>query len=58
MTELIAWSRNLAWGFPKHPPFAALIVRGWFAVFPIADWTYYLFAIVTVAVALWIAWEL
>ena len=26
MTELIAWSRDLAWGY-KHPPLAALIVH-------------------------------
>ncbi len=58
MTELIAWSRNLAFGFPKHPPFAAIVVRGWFAWFPIDDWSYYLLGILTAAVALWIAWQL
>lgn len=58
MTELIAWSRDLALGYPKHPPLAATIVRGWFAFFPIADWTYYLLGIVTAATTLWIAWLL
>lgn len=58
MTELIAWSRDLALGFPKHPPFAAIVVRGWFAIFPTADWAYYLLAISTSTIALWIAWEL
>jgi hypothetical protein len=58
MTELIAWSRDLAFGYPKHPPFAAIVVRGWFAVFPIADWTYYLLAILTATVTLWIGWQL
>jgi hypothetical protein len=24
MPELIAWSRDFAFGFPKHPPFAAI----------------------------------
>ena len=57
MTELIAWSRNLALGYPKHPPFAAIIVRGWFALFPIADWTFYLLAMATATLALWIAWK-
>jgi hypothetical protein len=57
MTELIAWSRDLALGFPKHPPFAAIVVRGWFAIFPITDWTYYLLAILTPTLALWIAWQ-
>ena len=58
MTELIAWSRDLAFGFPKHPPFAAIIVRGWFAWFPIDDWAYYLLAILTPTMTLWIAWQL
>jgi hypothetical protein len=57
MTELIAWSRDLALGFPKHPPFAAVVVRGWFALFPIADWAFYLLAILTATLALWIAWQ-
>lgn len=58
MTELIAWSRDLALGYPKHPPFAAVVVRGWFALIPITDWTYYLLAILTATLALWIAWQL
>jgi 4-amino-4-deoxy-L-arabinose transferase-like glycosyltransferase len=58
MTELVAWSRDLAFGFPKHPPFAAIIVRAWFAWFPIDDWTYYLLAVLTATSALWIAWQL
>ena len=57
MTELIAWSRDLAWGY-KHPPLAALIVRLWFSVFPVAEWSYYLLAMLMPAIALWIAWRL
>ena len=55
MTELIAWSRDLALGYPKHPPFAATVVRGWFALFPATDWAFYLLAILTATLALWIA---
>ena len=40
--EMVVWSRNLGWGFPKHPPFPALVLAGWFAIFPEADWAYYL----------------
>jgi len=58
MTELIAWSRDLALGFPKHPPFAAVIVRGWFALLPISDGTFYLLAMVMATISLWIAWLL
>jgi 4-amino-4-deoxy-L-arabinose transferase-like glycosyltransferase len=57
MTELIAWSRDLAWGY-KHPPLAAAIVRLWFGVFPVAEWSYYLLAMLMPAIALWIVWRL
>ena len=58
MAELVAWSREPAFGYSKHPPFAAWLVRAWFAVFPARDWAYYLLAITVVAVAFWIAWRL
>lgn len=57
MTELIAWSRDLAWGY-KHPPLAALIVWLWFSVLPVAEWSYYLLAMLMPAIALWIVWRL
>ena len=57
MTELVAWSRDLAWGY-KHPPLAAAIVRLWFSVFPLAEWSYYLLAMLMPAIALWIVWRL
>ena len=57
MTELIAWSRDLAWGY-KHPPLAAAIVRLWFGLFPVAEWSYYLLAMLMPAIALWIVWRL
>jgi len=38
MTEMVAWSRDLAFGYPKHPPLGAWLTRLWFAVFPAADW--------------------
>ena len=46
MGEMVAWSREAGIGTPKHPPFAAWLVRAWFTVFPLADWSYYLFAMV------------
>jgi hypothetical protein len=58
MTEQFALSRELAWGYPKHPPLGMAIVRLWFSVFPTADWAYYLLAMATVALALWIIWRL
>ena len=58
MGEMIAWSRETFWGTPKHPPLGAWLVRAWFSVFPLADWSYYLFAMVVATVALWIAWRI
>jgi 4-amino-4-deoxy-L-arabinose transferase-like glycosyltransferase len=56
MGEMIAWSREVGFGTLKHPPLAAWLVAAWFSVFPLADWAYYLFAMVLATVALWIAW--
>lgn len=58
MTELVAWSRDLAWGYSKHPPLGAALVWLWFHVFPLAEWTYYLLAMLMPTAALWIAWRL
>jgi 4-amino-4-deoxy-L-arabinose transferase-like glycosyltransferase len=58
MTEVIAWSRDLSWGYLKHPPLAAALVRAWFTVFPLTEYSYYLFAMLMPAVTLWIVWRL
>ena len=58
MGENIAWSRELSFGTPKHPPLPAWLVRVWFSVFPLQDWAYYLFAMVLAALALWAAWRI
>jgi 4-amino-4-deoxy-L-arabinose transferase-like glycosyltransferase len=57
MGEMIAWSREVTFGTPKHPPLPAWLVRAWFSVFPDADWAYYLFATLLAAAALWFAWK-
>ena len=36
MGEMIAWSREVTLGTPKHPPLPAWLVRAWFSVFPLA----------------------
>src|SRR3989304_3732411 len=58
MTEVLAWSRDLSLGYLKHPPLAAWIVAAWFGVFPVAEWSYYLLAMLMPTLALWIAWRL
>jgi 4-amino-4-deoxy-L-arabinose transferase-like glycosyltransferase len=58
MGEMVAWSREVGIGTPKHPPVAAWLVRAWFSVFPLTDASYYVFAMVLASFALWIAWRL
>jgi 4-amino-4-deoxy-L-arabinose transferase-like glycosyltransferase len=56
MGEVFAWSTELAYGYPKHPPFPAWVAAAWFAVFPRVDWAYYLLATTSISVALWFIW--
>jgi 4-amino-4-deoxy-L-arabinose transferase-like glycosyltransferase len=56
MGEMVAWSRDVGLGTPKHPPLPAWIVGAWFGAFPLADWAYYLLAVLVGTAALWIAW--
>lgn len=56
MGEVVAWSREVGLGTPKHPPLAAWLVRVWFTVFPREDWAFYVFAILLATAALWVAW--
>ena len=58
MGEAVAWSREPAFGYGKHPPLSAWVVRAWFTIFPLADWAYYLLAMTLAGLALWIAWIL
>jgi 4-amino-4-deoxy-L-arabinose transferase-like glycosyltransferase len=50
LLEAFAWSQNLAPGY-KHPPLIAFVAAGWFSIFPVADWSFHLLAMVNVAVA-------
>jgi hypothetical protein len=56
MGEVLAWSWELEWGTPKHPPFLPALVRAWFTVFPLADWAYYMLAIGLIVVAIYFSW--
>jgi len=58
MAELVAWAREPALGYLKHPPVAAWLVWLWFAIVPVADWSFYLLGALTASVALWIIWRL
>lgn len=52
---LEAWSvgRTLGWGNAKHPPLMGWMALGWTSVFPIADWSMILLAMVNAALGLW-----
>ena len=58
MAEMVVWTRELALGYPKHPPFLAWVLWAWFKVFPLADWAYLLLAVITVSVGIFLAIEL
>lgn len=51
---LETWSlgREFAWGNPKHPPLMGWIAGVWSSVFPPADWSFHLLAMVNSAMAL------
>jgi Dolichyl-phosphate-mannose-protein mannosyltransferase len=56
--EMVVWARNLAWGYPKHPPLPAWILAGWFAIFPLADWAYYILAGLNLGIGLYLSFLL
>src|SRR5258708_28061154 len=50
--------RGPALGYPKPPPFLAWVLWAWFKIFPLADWSYILLAVITVAGGIYLAVEL
>ena len=58
MAEMVVWTRELALGYPKHPPLLAWILWGWFKIFPLADWAYLLLSALTLAAGIYLAIEL
>jgi 4-amino-4-deoxy-L-arabinose transferase-like glycosyltransferase len=55
MGEMVAWSREVTFGTPKHPPLPAWLVGAWFGVFPLDSWAYDLLAMAMAAITLWVA---
>ena len=56
--EMFAWSHQVSFSAPTHPPLGAWLVRAWFAVMPRQDSAFYLFGILLATAALWIAsWQ-
>ena len=58
MAEMVVWTRELALGYPKHPPLLAYVLWAWFKIFPLADWAYFLLSAVTLSAGIFLAIEL
>jgi len=58
MGEMVAWSREVTFGTPKHPPLPAWIVAAWFWIFTLTMWAYDLLAVGTAVVSLWVAFAI
>ena len=56
--EMFAWSHQVVLSAPTHPPLGAWLMRAWFSVMPVEDWSFYLLGIITATAALWITWRL
>lgn len=52
--ETWTFGRNLAWGYPKHPPLMGWVARAWTSIFPLTNWSFQLMALTNAAVAMWI----
>lgn len=53
LVEVFGWGMHPSAGYYKHPPLGALMAGTWFAVFPVADWSFHLLAMINAAVALY-----
>ena len=58
MAEMVIWTREMALGYPKHPPFPAGVLWLWFKIFPVADWSYTLLAVATVTLGIYFSFKL
>jgi Dolichyl-phosphate-mannose-protein mannosyltransferase len=45
--------RSIDWGYSKHPPLMGWAARAWTSVFPLANWSFQLLALVNAALGLW-----
>jgi 4-amino-4-deoxy-L-arabinose transferase-like glycosyltransferase len=56
VAEAFAWGQKFQFGYGKHPPLAGWIAGLWFKLFPVADWSTYALAMVTLGCGLVISW--
>jgi 4-amino-4-deoxy-L-arabinose transferase-like glycosyltransferase len=55
VTEVYGWSRDLAFGYDKHPPFSAFVTKAWLTLVPVSDLSFHLLATANIALTLYIA---
>jgi 4-amino-4-deoxy-L-arabinose transferase-like glycosyltransferase len=58
VAEMLAWGRDLAWGYSKHPPLPAWIAEGALFLFGGSIWGVYFASYAVIAVCFWAAWRL
>jgi len=58
MAETVVLMHDLAYGYPKHPPFLTWLVALWFSVFSLTEWAYYLLAGLSLGCALYLSFVL
>ncbi|WP_245448190.1 glycosyltransferase family 39 protein [Bradyrhizobium nitroreducens] len=51
--ETWTFGRDLAWGYPKHPPLMGWVTAAWTSLFPLTNWSLQLMAMTNAALALW-----
>ena len=56
--EALAWGSNLDWGFNKHPPLSALVVKILYIIFGSQDWVYYFLSQLFVIIAFYFVFKL
>lgn len=56
--EMLAWGRDFALGYTKHPPLGAWVAGAWFTVMPCTNWSFNLLGTLVAAGGLVGVWKL
>lgn len=56
--EMLAWGREFALGYSKHPPLGAWVAGAWFLVMPCSNWSFNLLGTLVAAAGLAGVWKL
>ena len=56
--EALAWGSNLDWGFNKHPPLSAAVLKIFYLIFGSQDWVYYFLSQLFVITAFYFVYKL